>query len=95
MADKIAGYFVPVVCTLSLLTCAAWVAVGYSNIHLVDPHFVVRLVVLYFCVLLNKQNDITCSLFIFLGQTHVCNMFVSALVRLKSVLLIKIYLCLL
>ncbi|XP_021371142.1 copper-transporting ATPase 1-like isoform X2 [Mizuhopecten yessoensis] len=39
LADTIAGYFVPVVCSLSILTLISWVIVGYTNIYLVDPYF--------------------------------------------------------
>ena len=41
MADKIAGYFVPLVCGLSSITLMAWVIVGYSDVTLVDKDFVV------------------------------------------------------
>ncbi|XP_052796287.1 copper-transporting ATPase 1-like isoform X2 [Mya arenaria] len=39
VADKIAGYFVPLVCTLSALTCIAWIIVGYVDIYRVFPDF--------------------------------------------------------
>ncbi|GFS04776.1 copper-transporting ATPase 1 [Elysia marginata] len=39
LADKIAGYFVPVVSVLSLTTLIIWVIIGYTNISLVDEHF--------------------------------------------------------
>ncbi|XP_033744011.1 copper-transporting ATPase 1-like isoform X2 [Pecten maximus] len=40
LADTIAGYFVPVVCSLSTLTLISWVIVGYTNVYLVEPFFV-------------------------------------------------------
>ncbi|XP_045204361.2 LOW QUALITY PROTEIN: copper-transporting ATPase 1-like [Mercenaria mercenaria] len=39
VADKIAGYFVPVVCSLSFLTALSWIIVGYVDVKLVEPHF--------------------------------------------------------
>lgn len=40
VADTIAGYFVPIVCSLSLLTLLAWIITGYSNINLIAKGFV-------------------------------------------------------
>jgi len=40
VADKIAGYFVPVVVGLSSLTLMAWVIVGYIDITRIDKNFV-------------------------------------------------------
>ncbi|XP_060556609.1 copper-transporting ATPase 1-like isoform X2 [Ruditapes philippinarum] len=39
VADKIAGYFVPVVCSLSFLTALAWIIVGYVDVKLIEPNF--------------------------------------------------------
>ncbi|XP_005093403.1 copper-transporting ATPase 1 isoform X2 [Aplysia californica] len=39
LADKIAGYFVPVVSLLSLTTLVTWVIVGYSDVTLLDSDF--------------------------------------------------------
>lgn len=39
LADKIAGYFVPIVCTLSTLTLLSWTVVGYVDVRLLDNDF--------------------------------------------------------
>ena len=42
LADKIAGYFVPMVVTVSSLTLFSWVVVGYVNIELVDADYATK-----------------------------------------------------
>ena len=39
VADTIAGYFVPVVCSLSFLTLVSWVIVGYVDVTLIDKNY--------------------------------------------------------
>ncbi|XP_052076803.1 copper-transporting ATPase 1-like isoform X2 [Mytilus californianus] len=39
LADTIAGYFVPIVCSLSILTLISWVIVGYDSIYHIDSQF--------------------------------------------------------
>ncbi|XP_064636017.1 copper-transporting ATPase 1-like isoform X2 [Lineus longissimus] len=39
LADKIAGYFVPIVCGLSALTCVIWVIIGYISIYAIDHNY--------------------------------------------------------
>ncbi|XP_042232654.1 copper-transporting ATPase 1-like isoform X3 [Homarus americanus] len=43
LADKIAGYFVPMVVTVSTLTLVCWVIVGYIDINLVDADYQTKL----------------------------------------------------
>ncbi|KAK7097662.1 copper-transporting ATPase 1-like isoform X2 [Littorina saxatilis] len=40
LADKIAGIFVPIVCTLSTITLLGWVIAGYVDIKLIEEDFV-------------------------------------------------------
>lgn len=39
VADRIAGFFVPMVCIVSVMTLIGWIIVGYVNIDLVDPNW--------------------------------------------------------
>ncbi|KAK7077087.1 ATPase Cu transporting protein 7B, partial [Halocaridina rubra] len=38
LADKIAGYFVPMVVTVSTLTLIAWIIIGFVDVSIVDAH---------------------------------------------------------
>ena len=46
LADKIAGYSVPMVVTVSSLTLFSWVVVGYVNIELVDADYATKVILL-------------------------------------------------
>ncbi|KAK3577035.1 hypothetical protein CHS0354_003116 [Potamilus streckersoni] len=52
LADNIAGYFVPVVCSISVLTLVVWVIIGFIDVKLLDPHF-------------NENGDVTADELIF------------------------------
>lgn len=39
LADKIAGYFVPMVVIVSSLTLVAWIIIGWVSIKLVDADY--------------------------------------------------------
>ncbi|EDV24487.1 uncharacterized protein TRIADDRAFT_56324 [Trichoplax adhaerens] len=39
LADKIAGYFVPGIILISIVTFLIWVWIGYTNIHAIKPDF--------------------------------------------------------
>ena len=41
-ADNIAGYFVPIVCIISLLTLIGWTVLGYTDVTYIDPMNEVR-----------------------------------------------------
>lgn len=42
LADRIAGYFVPTVVSLSIFTAAVWLAIGFSDIYEIKADFMVR-----------------------------------------------------
>ncbi|XP_043228491.1 copper-transporting ATPase 1-like isoform X1 [Amphibalanus amphitrite] len=39
LADKVAGYFIPIVVSVSLTTLIGWTIAGYVDIHYIDPQF--------------------------------------------------------
>lgn len=78
VADKIAGYFVPIVCSLSFLTALSWVIVGYVNIKRINPHFVVStLIIVSLTFVLLSFYGLNLVICHFLISTFYCHLIVT------------------